>query len=356
MANLLRCFGSIDEILSASPAALERVGQIGPETARAIRTARDPKRAALELEQAASLGLRILCLDDPDYPPALRRISDPPICLYVRGDLADVDRAAIAIVGTRRCTHYGREQAHRFAALLSHAGFTIVSGLARGIDGSAHQGALDAGGRTIAVLGQGMDAIYPPDHEPLAMRVADHGALITETPLNSHPDPGNFPRRNRIVVGLSVGVIVVEAPRRSGALISARLAVEYDREVFVVPGRVDVFQAAGTNQLLRDGATPVTCLEDVLEQLTAVRRAVPRRRAAESTPSPRATVDLTEDEQCVLAALGERERSMQSLCEACEIPAARIAAALTRLQILARVRQAPGDRFRLSPTAIATGE
>ncbi len=347
VANLLRHFGSVDDVLSAPLTALERVPQIGPETARAIVAARAPDRARQEIDHAATLGVRILCLTDPEYPTALKSIPDPPVCLYVRGCLRVEDRAAVAVVGTRRCTQYGRDQGRRFAALLSGAGFTIVSGLARGIDGSAHHGALEAGGRTLAVLGQGIDAIYPPEHDSLARRVSESGALISETPLTSHPDAGNFPRRNRVIVGLSAGVLVVEAPRRSGALISARLAADYDREVFVLPGRVDVPQAAGTNQLIRDGATPVTCLEDVLDELAAVQRRVAPADRVGRPPRPAAPqMDLSADERVVLDALGTAERSMDALCSSCDIPVPRIAAALTQLQIVGAVRQRAGGRFR----------
>ncbi|UCG16180.1 MAG: DNA-processing protein DprA [Phycisphaerales bacterium] len=357
LANLLKYFGSVDEILSAALSALEKVDGVGPATARAVFAARSDDRTEHEIDRAARLGLRILCLADPEYPPALARIPDPPVCLYVRGRFRPEDRGAVSVVGTRRCSHYGSEQARRFGALLAGAGFTVVSGLARGVDGCAHEGALEAGGRTIAVLANGLSEIYPPEHEPLARRVAAHGAVISETPLDAAPEQGNFPRRNRIVVGLGAGLLVVEAPKRSGALISARLATEYNREVFALPGRVDTVQSFGTNRLIRDGAALVTCLEDILEELPAVeRKVVPASARTGTSPAadhrdPPMPFDATPDEQAVLDALGTEEITLDALCRACDIPVHRITTALMSLQLRGAVRQFPGDRYICRCTA-----
>ena len=350
VANLLQRFGSVEAVLSASKTALERVERVGPATAEAIVRARSDGAADEQLARAGDLGIRILCLEDPEYPKALARIPDPPICLYVRGRLCPQDDAAIAIVGTRRCSRYGGEQARRFGSLLAGAGFTVVSGLARGVDGQAHEGAMEAGGRTIAVLGNGLPEIYPPEHEALAERIIEHGAVISEMPLGTAPDIGNFPRRNRVIAGLCAGVLVVEAPKQSGALSTARYATEYDREVLALPGRVDTALAFGTNRLIRDGARLVTCLEDILEEVQAVERvAVPaseRSAAGEPVGPVEPTLfDPSPDERRVLEALGEDELALETLREACDIPVHRIMTALMNLQLKGRVRQLPGSRF-----------
>lgn len=350
LARLLARFGTVDDVLSASRNALQRVEGVGPAVAQAVLDARTDERAERELEHAERLRIRILGLTDADYPARLAGIPDPPTCLYVRGRLDPQDTAALAIVGTRRCTHYGAEQARRFAALVAGAGFTVVSGLARGIDAQAHEGALQARGRTLAVLGNGLHEVYPPEHQSLADQIveSDAGAILSEVPFCAAPETGNFPRRNRIVIGLSVGVLVVEAPRRSGALITAAQAVDYNREVFALPGRVDTPQATGTNQLIRDGARLVTCLEDILEELTAVeRRSLPpdaRSQPADPPPAP-ALFDLPPDEQAVLDALAGEERDLDSLATACRLPVPRITSAVMHLQLKGAVRRLPGSRF-----------
>ncbi len=350
LARLLAYFGTVDDVLGASRSALQRVEGVGPAVAQAIVEARKDDRAERELEQAARLGIRILGLTDADYPARLATIPDPPTCLYVRGGLHPHDTAALAIVGTRRCTHYGAEQARRFAALVAGAGFTVVSGLARGIDAQAHEGALQAGGRTLAVLGNGLQEIYPPEHQSLADQIveSDAGAILSEAPLCAAPETGSFPRRNRIVIGLSVGVLVVEAPLKSGALITARAAADYNREVFALPGRVDTPQAAGTNQLIRYGARLVTCLEDILEELTAVERRFvpPDVRSQPAGPPPAPTLfDLPPDEQAILDALVEEERELEALAAISGLPIQRITTALMHLQLKGAVRRLPGSRF-----------
>jgi len=350
LARLLAHFGTVDDVLGASRHSLQRVEGVGPAVAQAILDARTDERAERELEHAGRLGVRILGLTDADYPARLASIPDPPTCLYVRGGLNPQDTAALAIVGTRRCTRYGAEQARRFAALVAGAGFTVVSGLARGIDAQAHEGALQARGRTLAVLGNGLHEIYPPEHQSLADQIveSDAGAILSEVPFCAAPETGNFPRRNRIVIGLSVGVLVVEAPRRSGALITAAQAVDYNRDVFALPGRVDTPQAAGTNQLIRDGARLVMCLEDILEELTAVeRRFVPpdaRSQPVDPPPAP-ALFDPTPDEQAVMDALAGEERDLDSLAADCRLPVPRVTTALMHLQLKGAVRRLPGSRF-----------
>ncbi|HZN32839.1 MAG TPA: DNA-processing protein DprA, partial [Pirellulaceae bacterium] len=251
--SLLDHFGSAAAAVSASARELCDVPGIGRKLSENIVQERSRVDVRAELERCRASGVRIVAESGEGYPEVLRKIHDPPGVLFVRGEILPSDGLAVAIVGTRHATQYGVTQGERLAAGLARAGYTIVSGLARGIDAVAHRGALKAGGRTLAVLGSGVLNIYPPEHEQLAAEVIAKGALLSENPPDSPPLPGAFPQRNRIVTGLALGVIVVEAADRSGALISARHAMEQGREVFAVPGRVDSRMSRGCHQLIRDG-------------------------------------------------------------------------------------------------------
>ncbi len=352
LRKLLARFGSVDAILSASMSALKEVEGIGPHAAESIFRSRTDESADRELDRAAACGLRVICLEDSTYPKPLLRIPDSPICLYTRGRFEPTDAVAIAIVGTRRCSHYGHEQALRFGEMLGSAGFTIVSGMARGIDGHAHRGALCGGGRTIAVLGNGLGSIYPREHEALAEEIAQHGAVVSEMPIDVQPTPENFPRRNRIIAGLALGVIVIEAGSRSGALITARLASEYNREVFALPGRVDRPDlTAGVHGLIRDGqAKLITCLEDVLDELGAVGEIMgtgatqptdSRQSEATVVPPPK----LNENEQAVLKAVTDNARDADSIASRTGLEMASVLSTLTALQLKGLVTQLPGHRF-----------
>ena len=242
---LVEALGSPEAVLAAPASALSAVRGVGPKVADAIVSQRDGLDAGREEAAAAKLGTRLVTPVDADYPAPLKTIYDPPLCLYVRGALEKKDEQALAVVGTRRASHYGSAQADRLAYLAAKAGFTIVSGLARGIDTVAHKAALKAGGRTLAVLGGAMDKLYPPENRELAEEIAQHGALISEFPLGREPDRTTFPYRNRIVSGLSKGVLVVEAGLDSGAMNTAEQALEQGRSVMAVPGRVDLDGARG---------------------------------------------------------------------------------------------------------------
>ena len=348
--RLLDRFGTVERILSASVAELADVEGVGSSRARAIQRAPDDGDVDRELALADQRQVRVLCLEDPDYPALLKHIPDPPLCLYVQGNLEPEDAVAVAIVGARRCTHYGTEQARRFASALAGVGFTVVSGLARGIDGRSHEGALAAGGRTLAVLGNGLSSIYPPEHAALADRVVQNGALISELPMEIVPEAGNFPRRNRIITGLCLGVLVIEASRRSGAQITARLASEYNREVFAVPGRVDSDASVGTNAMIRDGqAKLVTCLEDILDELGDVGRMVKPdadeleqgEPAEPGIPVPR----LLPSEKLVYNAVGVEPTDLASICETCGLTVSQVTSTLTLLQMKGAVRQLPGNLY-----------
>ena len=351
LRKLLDFFGSVDAILEASGAQLARVDLLPNKVASAIAAARNDDAVEKEIATAAAHGARIISMQDEDYPELLQHTADPPICLYVRGSLKPTDAVAVSIVGTRRCSHYGAEQAVRFGELLGQAGFTIVSGLARGVDGHAHRGAIRAGGRTIAVLGNGLASVYPAEHESLADEIVNHGALISEFPMAINPTPENFPRRNRIITGLSLGVVVVEAGKRSGALITARLAHDLNREVFAVPGRVDYPEtSAGTNGLIRDGqAKLITCLEDILDELEVVGRIMGRDLAEPSEGAPSTDADdsrpLSEHERTVLQTIRDGAEDADDICAKAELVSGTVTTALTSLQLKGSVTRLPGNRF-----------
>jgi len=264
--RLLEAFGSPQAVLAATTEELCRVEQVGPTVAEALRSSSD-EEASRTLETCRRKGVSILHESDPRFPPLLGRIDDPPGILFVRGDLQPCDALAVAVVGARHATAYGRKVAKQLGGALARAGYTVVSGLARGIDAAAHQGALAAGGRTLAVLGSGVLNIYPPEHRVLADEIAVAGAVISELPPLTKPSSGAFPQRNRIISGLSLGVVVVQAAERSGAMITARLAGEQGREVFAVPGDIHCRMSQGCHRLIQDGAKLVGGIDDILEEL-----------------------------------------------------------------------------------------
>jgi DNA processing protein len=340
LQGLLTTFGSATKVWEASLPALRTVPGIGPAVAQALR--RFPRGKALREEQArvARAGIRVIIWGDPDYPRRLQEIASAPPVLYLRGTLAPGDDAAVAIVGARRATAYGETVARELAAELARRGLCIVSGLARGIDAAAHRGALDAGGRTLAVLGSGLDQIYPAEHKGLAGEVVAHGALLTEFPLGTPPVRLNFPRRNRIISGLSLGVVVAEAGVDSGALITAHHALEQGREVFAVPGRVHARYSEGCNRLIKAGAKLVETWEDVLSEVAPqVRPSRPRRAAGPSPPA------LTSAEQQVYDILGDGPLHIDALIVRANLPGGRVASALVGLEMKSLVRQLTGKVF-----------
>lgn len=291
--RLIGYFGSASEVLRASRRDLERVEKVGPTLARKISQAREACDVEALIRFCEENGIEIVAFRDARYPARLREIDNPPRLLYVRGSFAPEDRTAIAIVGTRGATRYGLDQARRLGRELAEAGFTVVSGLALGIDGAAHRGALEVGGRTLAALGGGVAKVYPREHEDLARLVANSGAVFSEYHPLTSPLAGNFPARNRIVSGLSLGVLVVESPLRSGSLITARLAAEQNREVFALPGPVDRETSRGCHQLLREGAALVESVEDVLAALPPFERPVKQAKIEKSGGNNRRPVAQT---------------------------------------------------------------
>ena len=292
--------------------------------------------------RAAAPGRRVLLLGDADYPPPLLHSADPPLLLYLQGDAALLSTPCLAMVGSRRPTAQGRDNARRFAEALAGQGWTIVSGLAAGVDGAAHEGALAAGGRTIAVVGTGIDRVYPPSHRALAHRIAETGLLVSEYCLGTPPLSANFPQRNRIIAGLSRGTLVVEAALRSGSLITARLASEAGRDVLAIPGSILAPQSAGCHALIRQGAALVDSPEQVAEELGPLQPvALPVRATttAAATPAPA-------DADPVLAALGHDPQSLDTLIDRCGWPAHTLSAHLLTLELDGQVARLPGGLYQ----------
>jgi DNA processing protein len=338
---LLSRFGGAGAVFAAAPSDLREVPGIGAELARRIVAAREDVDVEEALRLCAASGISIVGEQDPAYPRSLREIHDPPGILFVRGEFQPCDALAIAIVGARHATQYGLAQAERLAGSLARAGLTIVSGLARGIDGAAHRGALAAGGRTLAVLGGGLLDIYPPEHKELAEQVAGRGAIMSEAPPRSPPLSGAFPQRNRIITGLSLGVIVVEASGQSGALISARHAMEQGREVFAVPGRVDSRMSRGCHRLIRDGARLVETADDVLEELGPLVEASTKADGQEIHHP--AELLLNEIEQQVLAAVGSEPTAIDQVISTSGLPTPQVLSTISALEMRRLIRRASGN-------------
>lgn len=335
---LLDYFGDLERAWRAPASELHRAGldRRAVENLLKLRTAYDPDTDLRKVERA---GARILTWDDPDYPIRLREIPHPPPVLYVKGSLAESDQWAMAVVGTRRATAYGKEAARVFAGELAANGITIVSGLARGIDGAAHQAALEAGGRTIAVLGQGIDtAVYPPEHRKLAQQIVERGALASEYPPGTPPEAANFPPRNRIISGLSLGVLIVEAPERSGALITADFAAEQGRDVFALPGPIFARSAAGTNRLLREGALMALSPRDVLEELNMT-------MVAQHIEAQAAIPPQDETEAALLGQLSSEPMHIDEIGRQAGLPIAQVSSALAMLELKGLVRQVGGMNY-----------
>ncbi len=296
-----------------------------------------------ETARESELAVRVLARSDAEYPASLRALPDAPETLYVRGGLADEDALAVAMVGSRRATPYGLEVAETLAADLAARGVTIVSGLARGIDSAAHRGALRVGGRTVAVLGSGVDVVYPPENRRLASEIVERGALISQFAPGAAPLPQNFPTRNRVIAGMSLAVVVVEAAERSGSLITARLGAELGREVLAVPGRVTSPESRGANRLIQDGAALALGWEDVVT-------ALPERwkRCLRDAPAPAVSAPVEAEPpeaRRVLSLLGEDPVDIDRVIERSGLAAGRVSAALLDLELSGRVRQIEGKRF-----------
>jgi len=336
LRTLLDAFGNLETAWHAPAEDLLAAG-LGPKTVQTLVETRERLDLDQEIARVAALGIHVTTWQDEDYPVRLKDIYSPPPVLYVWGEIKPQDRWAAAVVGTRRATAYGKAIAREVSGALAASGVTVISGLARGIDSIAHQAALEAGGRTLAVLGSGLDLIYPPEHRKLAESIVENGAILSDYPLGTRPESRNFPPRNRIISGLSMAVIVVEAGVGSGALITADFAVEQGREVFAVPGDIHRRASQGTNRLIRSGAHPLVSPEDVLEALNL--DVVARQEVADK--------ELPEDdtERRVLEALSSDPIHVDELQALCELPISQITASLAMLELKGRARQVGGMHY-----------
>ena len=353
-SKLMKHFGSADRALRASVSELAKIDGIGFKTAEQIAATRDKFDVDKELRLAEKLGIWIVNIEDKRYPPVLKQIYDPPPVLYIKGSLTRQDNLAISIVGTRRCSLYGQEQASRLAHFLSSAGFTIVSGMARGIDTAAHQGALAAKGRTIAVQGCGLANIFPPENKKLFELIAESGACISELPLQYEPLAENFPPRNRIIAGLSLGTIVIEAPLNSGALITARVALDNNREVMAVPGKIDSPLSRGAHRLIKQGAKLVESVEDVMEALGYIGEQLQSHVSAaaaeasekvETSLFDASQLNLSDHERTIYDCLDKEPMHTDQIIAETNLPAGSINAGLISLRLKGLIKQLPGNLF-----------
>jgi DNA processing protein len=341
---LLEHFGDAPKILAASKSLLLRVRNIGEETAEAIASWEKSIDLAGELKRIQDFGCHVLISSDGNYPASLREIYDPPLVLYVKGELTAKDKNAVAMVGSRQTTHYGLETARKLGYQLAYVGVTVVSGGARGIDTAAHQGALSAKGRTIAVLGTGINLVFPTENAELFERIAANGAVITQFPFNRPADKQSFPIRNRIVAGMTLGTIVVEANLTSGALITANFATEYGRQIFAVPGRIDSPRSKGCHDLIKKGAKLCEGVEDVLNEFEYL------FPASNRPPSPSETgvlpaLELSENEKLVYDSLSREESSTDDVIRQSGLPSSAVSVALFGLEMKRAVKQLPGKMF-----------
>ena len=353
-ARLLKQFGSVESALGASSGALAKVEGVGTKTAEEICRTRDKFDVEKEIALAERIGVWIINIEDERYPVLLKKIYDPPPVLYIKGTLAKSDSLAVAIVGSRQCSYYGSEQASRFAHLLAAAGFTIVSGMARGIDSAAHSGALSAGGRTFAVQGCGLAKIFPPENKQLFEKISQSGACISELSLEFEPLGENFPPRNRIIAGLSLATIVIEASPRSGALITAKAALENSREVMATPGRIDSPLSKGPHSLIKQGAKLVETVEDVIETLEYLQNDFKEfvsesvKQSVQKAQMPLFDVTqlkLTEAEKKIFDCLDTEPVHIEQIITQTDIAAGKANAALISLRLKGIAKQLPGNYF-----------
>jgi len=341
MRRLLDRFKTPEAVFHAPAKELLKIEGLGEKVAEEIRKGPLEKVVERELYLLREIGGRVITLKDEEYPKRLRDIYDPPALLYVRGELKKEDEFAVSIVGSRKTTPYGRWFTEKLSQELARYGMTIVSGMARGIDSLAHWGAISGGGRTIAVLGCGVDVIYPSENRNLFAKIIDHGAILSEFPIGSRPEGGHFPRRNRIISGLSIGVVVVQAGEKSGSLITAGYALEQGREVFAVPGNVGTESSRGTHRLIKEGAKLVESSEDILEEI------LPQwKREGEATPKvevPRP--DLTQEERILYELLGETPLHIDVMIRESRLDPGKVSSLLLNLELKGLVSQWPGKCF-----------
>ena len=346
--RLLEHLGSAQKILTATPHTLTQVQGIGNETAKILHTWEDHIDLSKELQEAADRNIQIITEADENYPEPLRNMYDPPLALYIWGNLCGKDKHGISIVGSRKTTIYGRESARKISMELATAGFTIVSGMARGIDTYAHEGALAANGRTVAVLGSGLSQIYPPENMALAEKIAaGQGAVVSEFPLNTSPAKKTFPMRNRIVAAWANAVVVVECPLWSGSMITANLAIDMGKSIYAVPGPIDRPTSAGCNELIRNGATLLTKAEDILEDFSQL-PLIDLPQTSRSTPAgiTRPMPELSSDEKLVLKHLSAEDIPLDELIAQTQLSLPKLLPALLQLELKKLIHQLPGPRYK----------
>jgi DNA processing protein len=336
--RLLQAFGSPERVLTASRGELNAINGLGLDIVDSIASWESSVDLQREMHQIREFGAAVLTLDDQEYPTQLREIHDPPTALYVWGKLEPRDRHAIGVVGSRRTSHYGLECAKKLSYQIAHSGLTVVSGLARGIDTAAHQGALAAKGRTVGVLGAGLNHLYPAENQALAEKIATSGALVTEFPMDTTPDRQTFPMRNRIISGWGFGLLVVEAGYNSGALISASQAAEQGRNLYAIPGPIDRPTSHGTNRLIQQGAKLVMSVGDILEDVQVL---FPTPPALTQSKPP----DLEGDLLQVYEAITSQETPIDEIIRRSRLGAGIATAALLQLEMLHLVKQLPGKYF-----------
>lgn len=347
LARLLAAFGSPAAVLAASASELRQVPGIGKKAAQALDADALGRAADKELQQAAAEQVNLLTIADPRYPELLRHIYDPPLVLYVRGDVELLSSSCLAMVGSRAATTYGVRIAADLARQLAAGGLTVVSGAALGIDAAAHTGAL-AGGRTIGVLGCGLDVIYPRRHAQLYQEISATGALVSEFPFGSQPEAFRFPARNRIISGLSVGVVVVEAASKSGSLITARLALEQGREVFAIPGRIDSVKSKGVHRLLREGAVLVNAAEDIFQDLGMTGG---QGGECERQPQKRLATALTHEEEKLYGWLDVYPQTIDELIQNSQMAPDKVAELLLLLELKGLIESLSGNQYQKVGTA-----
>lgn len=342
--RLVQACGSPAAVFAAGISDLRSIKGVTPAIAQAITSFHDWDQVEARLSRLAAAGAEVLTQDDPRFPPRLKEIPYPPPYLFVRGALEPEDARAVALVGTRAASYYGLKACRRLAGTLADRGWRVVSGLARGIDTAAHQGALEKGGRTLAVLGCGLDVVYPPENKKLYQQIPEQGALISEFPLGTAPEGRNFPIRNRLISGLSWAVVVVEAGEKSGSHITVQYALDQGREVLAVPGPVDSPNSVGPHRLIQQGAKLVHEVEDILQELPRAAGVKPPARPTGVTEAPPAAPG---DEDPLLPFLGADPVQLEELVQAARLPAAEVMSRLTMLELKGLIRELPGKCFVL---------
>ncbi|MBW1679749.1 MAG: DNA-protecting protein DprA [Deltaproteobacteria bacterium] len=340
--RLIEKFHAPENVFQSAPDELKKVEGIRPKTIAAISNFKGNDWVKRELGQIEKLGITLLTLNDDLYPRILKAIYDPPPILYIKGELQEKDSLSLAIVGSRSASAYGKDITRRLARSLTQRGFTIVSGLARGIDTAAHKGALKAGGRTLAVLGSGIDVIYPRENNTLAENIAQNGAIISEFPFGTPPEAAHFPSRNRIISGLSLGTVIIEASFRSGSLITARLALEQGREVFAVPGNVDSPWSKGTNRLIKEGAKLIMDPEDIIEEVLPQYE----RSGRSEDRKPSEPIELTPESQKILDLIEANPVHIDTLIQKSGLPSGQVSSLLLDLELKSLVQQLSGKMFK----------